>query len=392
MANFLFYPVNLALAEEGSGGDTSAIEAEIQAKQDKIKALQEKINEYNDSINFYNKQSVSLSSQVNILTKEINKLEAEIELKENEIDSANLEIQDTQEKITNTEADIATSKEHLKKFLQKINLMDQKSTLEILLTKESFSDYYDYIHALEILQTKTSNSLGELKTFKENLNVHIASIEDKKIELEKFKKELESKKGALDSRNYAKIALLNESKNSESKFKSLVAELKAEQSDINADIVALERSVRGGLDNTQLKSISASGFMWPVPSRSITAYFHDPDYPFRYIFEHPAIDIGRTPQGTQIKAPTDGYVAKVVLNGTTYGYIMLIHSDGFSTVYGHISKSYVSADDYVAQGEVIGLTGGAPGTTGSGRLSTGPHLHFEIRKNGIPVNPLDYLP
>lgn len=387
LANFLIFSCAPTQAVESAGGDANQ---ELEAKKNQIKALQEKIDEYNKSISYYKSQSLSLTNQINILNREINKLEAEIELKEDQIDATNMEIKQTEEKITNTEGNIAKQKEYLISFLQKMNRLDQQTTVDLVLSFDSFSDYYNHLHALEILQNNTSAALGELKDFKKNLETNKIELDDKKKTLEKFKTELNDKKGNLSSRSYAKQGLLSESRNSESKFSSMVSQLKSEQAQINADIVALEKKLRLRLGN-KIDLISDAGFMWPVPNNGLTAYFHDPDYPFRYIFEHPAVDI-KSPQSSSIKASNSGYVAKVVLKGTAYGYIMLVHANGLSTVYGHVSRVYVSEDQYVSQGEEIGLTGGMPGTTGSGRLSTGPHLHFEIRKNGIPVNPLDYLP
>ncbi len=131
---------------------------------------------------------------------------------------------------------------------------------------------------------------------------------------------------------------------------------------------------------------------WPVqPALGVSAFFEDAAYKQRFGFDHHAIDIP-TDQGTPIRAPADGSVLKVVMNGLGYSYITLQHNGDMQTVYGHISSATVKEGDSVTFGQVIGRSGGEPGSIGAGLLTTGPHLHFAVKVNGVLVDPLKYLP
>lgn len=131
---------------------------------------------------------------------------------------------------------------------------------------------------------------------------------------------------------------------------------------------------------------------WPVtPLLGLSATFEDSAYEQRFGFPHHAIDIP-VDQGSEIKAPAEGTVLNISMNGLGYSSIVLEHEGGLQTVYGHITDATVHVGEAVQLGEVIGHTGGEPGTLGAGLTTTGPHLHFAVRKDGALVDPMKYLP
>ncbi|MSR67281.1 M23 family metallopeptidase [Candidatus Peribacteria bacterium] len=132
--------------------------------------------------------------------------------------------------------------------------------------------------------------------------------------------------------------------------------------------------------------------LWPVPpTLGLSATFEDQEYEKLFGFKHHAIDIP-VEQGTEVKAPAGGTVSKISMNGLGYSYIVLEHEGGMQTVYGHMTDATVLQGATVKAGEVIGHTGGQPGTLGAGLTTTGPHLHFAVRKDGVLVDPMKYLP
>ena len=131
-------------------------------------------------------------------------------------------------------------------------------------------------------------------------------------------------------------------------------------------------------------------FIWPNQTGVITQGFGPSTLAFEPSFGgfphfHTGVDVA-SPQGTPILAADDGVVALVGSGTTGYGnYVVLAHAGGITTLYGHLITATVKQGDHVMQGQVIGLEG----STGN---STGPHVHFEVRVSGIPVDPLAYLP
>lgn len=130
---------------------------------------------------------------------------------------------------------------------------------------------------------------------------------------------------------------------------------------------------------SSVQSPGAAGFVWPSGSHMITQYFG---------WTHHAIDIAG-PFETPTYAAKAGTVEKAQCGWNSgYGcYIIIDHGNGIKTLYGHHSRLLVSPGEYVETGQTIALMG----NTGKVRGRTGIHVHFEVIKNGVRVNPLGYV-
>jgi murein DD-endopeptidase MepM/ murein hydrolase activator NlpD len=140
---------------------------------------------------------------------------------------------------------------------------------------------------------------------------------------------------------------------------------------------AVASAIHSAPSSSPSSSPSSAGFIWPA-SGPITS-----PYGMRWGSLHPGIDIGAG-AGTPVNAAAGG---RVIVAGYSGGYgnlTVIDHGNGIATAYAHQSSLAASAGQQVGQGQVVGYVG----STGS---STGPHLHFEVRVNGSPVDPLGYL-
>ncbi len=396
MAGFLVVPTFYVWAQFNNSTYENAslneLNKEIAAKRKEIEEMNKRISAYQTSIRKKQKQKITLKNQVEILEEQIAKATLEIKKIQIQINQINLEIQVNEEEIAKTENHIQNLRKQIAEMIRTLYREDDKTYLEAVVLYSSLSDFLNQLTYLESLENDLKISLDQVKIYKQQLDQEKANLEERQTRLKNIKKELEDKKAQLESKQTTKEYLLEQTRRDEVRYKYLLERERALYQQINNEITALEKAIREKMKNTGQLGDLSSGFIWPVPSRYITAYFHDPDYPYRYIFEHPAIDI-RAKQGTPVKAVASGYVARVREAGVGgYSYIMIVHDQGLSTVYGHISKALVQEGTYVVQGQTIALSGGTPGTPGAGRLTTGPHLHLEVRLNGIPVNPLSYLP
>lgn len=399
VSGLIFSSPNFAYSENtATGGNKEEIDdlnQQIADRKEKIKQLEDTINNYKKNIEEKRLEAVSLKNQLSILDNRRAQTEADIKLTNERISQAKLEIEALQLSIEDKEASIAKQKKIIAKIVRNIHAEDQKNYLEILLTSETFADFYNQAKYLESVYTDLGQSVKNLRVAKEDLDEKKAQVEAKKKTYEELKVELENKQKDVIDQSNIKQNLLSATHSSELKYRTLLESLRKQYQAIEGEVRTYEDQVRKKLEDMERfqdlgDSIGVLG--WPVSSRYITSAFHDPDYPYRRVFEHSGIDL-RAAQGSPVKAAAAGYVARAkrCSLSSCYSYVLLVHTGNLSTVYGHLSSISVSEDEFVSKGDIIGYSGGTPGTVGAGPFVTGPHLHFETRANGIPVNPIGYL-
>lgn len=383
----------------GVGGNQDEIETlndEIEAKRAKVKELEATIEQYKSEIQKKRLESTSLSNQIAILDNRRVQIDLDIEATEAKLDALTLEIERMRLTIENKEKEISYQQALMAELIRTIHQQQETSALEIFAAYDNFSDFYNQLQSVRTVERDLSRSAIALREEKEELEARKEQRETIRLAFEETKTELENKQKDLDEQTTYRANLLAQTQASELTYQQLVDNLRSQYRQIENEIVGIEQEVRRRLEEQdKLDSVSggdATQLSWPTQSRYITCEFHCLGYPFANVFKHSGMDI-RAAQGTPIKAAASGYVARAkrCSVASCYSFIMIIHSGGISTVYGHLSALYVSEDQFVTRGDVIGLSGGTPGTAGAGPFVTGAHLHFEVRQDGVPVDPAPFM-
>lgn len=372
--------------------EIDALNAQIKEQQSKVKDFDSLIKATQSNIVKRQNDEQNLENEIALLDNQITEKQLRVSRTQAEIDQIGLEINLVTKEVAMHEERISKQRDLVASLIRQIQVEDETTPIDALLERGTLSDAFARFEETRKVGRDLENTLSRVKDEKSALEAQKQVKIEKQSSLENARIKLKEDMLALESQRNFKTSLIAETKDREQEYQRILYELRQQQQSTSNDIAELEEKLK-----QQLMSVDeflAKGntiVSWPVdPSKGITAIFHDPTYPFRAVFEHPGEDI-RAGVGTQIHAAAGGYVAWNK-TGRMYGnYTMIVHSGGLATVYAHLSKFMAKPDTFVERGDVIGLSGGMPGQAGAG-LSTGPHLHFEVRKDGIPVDPEHYLP
>lgn len=420
----------------------SGVKENLEEQRIRFKELEDQISVAESKLEPIHAEVESLKGQIEILNLNIRIAKEKIINTEVLIAKKQIEIKDLMLSLKRSEIEMDIQKKIVMDYVrllyqeeeQYFDLYDEgANTLKLLLADSSVSENLLGQEYLKIMEETGRDVFYNLEVKNRELIAKQDAIYDEQRDLEFLYEELLKEKRTIEETRLSKKQILADTQGEEEKYQMMLEQAIQEQlqtsiavqnlqenlqlieskldtlddgldiiEDLDAKNIEKIEVVREDvelLDAVESEEISQipdeidndrKAFAWPVPANKITALFHDPTYPKRW-GQHQAIDI-RAKQFTEIRAPANSYVFQTKDNGMGYSYIILAHKGSLVTVYGHISEIIAKPGTIVRQGEVIGLSGGTPGTKGAGLQTTGPHLHFEVHYKGEAVNPLDYLP
>ncbi len=408
--------VGLALSTRAGAVSRSEISA-LQQQKEALQAQQDKMQGRIDE----------LKTQQDEVLQQKEALDEKNELNRQELDLINEQIelydQMIQEKAAELEEAVAAEEEQSELYRTRMRVMEENGGLQylsVLFQATSFSDFLGRLNMIESVM-RTDNDLEKsLTAAREHTEEVKAEYEATQEEQRETKTELLDQKAELEASIEEAYELLSNVENNlsavqsafeegegqmsslDSQITSKLAELAAEEERQRQAAAAAAAAAAEAKKNQQNNSSNNTGsntsggtttpgsangsgnFTWPLPGYSGSLTYGWRLHPILgYTRWHSGTDIG-APSGTPIHAADSGTVVTASYNSGGYGnYVILNHGNGYTTVYGHMTSYCVSVGQTVSKGQVIGYVG----STG---LSTGPHLHFEVRYNGSTTNPLGY--
>lgn len=358
---------------------TNAIPAyavELDNQRSELKSVQQKIqnNKYKKSAAT---EFASEATDKYLKAKtELDKAQENLSVFENERNGIQRKISVTTSEISQKQAELNKRISIYKKRLRDIYINGQVNYLDILLGANSLNDFSSRLYFLGKIVANDIKLMDDLKEAQAELEVKQEKLKAQKAEIEVVVLKYQKEKDVVANKTLAKKRSYQEALAEQRRLNRENEELMEKTAQISKNIKILEAG--GTLPK------SSGKFMWPIRGR-ITSPFGWRVHPiFGTRRFHSGIDIAAD-YGDNIKA-CDGGVIIYAGWMSGYGYtVMINHGHGLVSLYGHNTEVLVRNGQRVNKGQVIAHAG----STGN---STGPHCHFEVRLNGEPVTPYNYLP
>jgi murein DD-endopeptidase MepM/ murein hydrolase activator NlpD len=374
--------------------------------RDRLERIQERTDRLERRIEAASHRRGALLDRIGVIDNERADVEGVVEQLDDELGALNSRIAEVSDRLETTQRVLAVLENDLKRILGRLvkreDLFVDRAVaaykagptayLDTLLSAQSFGDLINRYAYYESALEADAGLLDEIEALRDETDAKRAIVQKKEEQIAAFKLALEKDRARVAAVRAERADALAELEGVLSEKKQLVAAVESRKQTYQQTVAQLERESSQIQNLLASRASTSSGAppaagngrcVWPAPG-AVTSGF---GYRIHPIFGsrrlHTGVDIG-APYGATVVACDSGTVA---FAGAMSGYgnvIAIDHGGGFATTYNHLSGFTVSAGQSVSRGQPVGYVG----CTG---YCTGPHLHFEVRINGSPVDPMPYL-
>jgi len=398
----LFIGIVLGMPRYAFADASSDIQSKIDANKLQVASLEADIAAFQKELDILGAKKNTLQSTIDSLSVSQKQLSTQIQVTQNKIASANLQIQQLTLSIGDKETSIASDQKAVAKELQILAEGERAPLITGLISAHSLSEAWQKADEIIQFNRALKNNIDDLRAIRIELSTNRDKITAVKTNLVSLQKDLTLQKRSVDANKASQQKLLSDTKNQESNYQKLILQKQAAEKSLEQELADLQSQLNLVVHTNLLPKVGSGVLSWPFSNAfmlncsqrkkvfgnllCITQYFGKTPFatanPQVYNSGgHPGVDFS-APIGTPIKAALSG---TVLATGNTdlahdskgnqcysYGkWVMLVHNNGLSTLYAHLSTIDVSKGQSVATGQVVGLSG----MTG---VATGPHLHFGV--------------
>lgn len=351
-----------------------------------LNELQEQKTDIQNQIDKKNQELIDVNEELTENLKQIQKLDSNIQQTSDNLHNLENEINKMEEQIATLENEIKiitrkynTQKEILDSRL--VAMYESKNTtyLDVVLSSNSITDFLSTYYLLSEITSYDMDLLELVETEKNNIEKINKEVNIQKEKLEKEKRTAQKTQITLSNTKLLRENYISKLSEEEQKLQASIDEYNTQVQQIEEEIKSLVVTASFGED------YKGGQMQWPIKGyNNITSNYGMRVHPITGVYKlHTGVDIG-APLGTSFTAMANGIVVKAEYNSAYGNMVIIDHGGGVQTLYAHGSEIVAKLGQEVLAGEEVLKVG----STG---YSTGPHAHFEVRINGTPANPLDYV-
>ena len=379
-------------------GTPAYIMAEDEDLTNQLDSIQQQVNQQNAAkadaetvIGSVSEQLRQIEGQLRQATAELGTIKEQRVAVENDITLNERQLAEAQKRLEGRESVFY-------KRVRDIYINGRLSYLDVVIGSKDFSDFANRLEVLKRIIDSDITLINEIKKERAEIEAHKQKLEADRAKLVELEKAALAKQAEIEQKKAERNVVLQKAQNDRATAMQAIEELNASSAQVSAMLkerqaaraaaaaaaVAAAAAQSSGGQGASDNWVQGTGQLgWPVSGEITSPYGYRVHPIWGTTIYHSGIDIG-VDEGTPVHAADGGVVVWSGWMGG-YGYAVVIdHGNGLSTLYGHNSELAVDEGQSVAKGQVISYAG----STGN---STGPHVHFEVRVNGDPVDPMGYL-